>query len=389
MKKYRNTSFSFSGIDVLVLLLFAGMVMVSMFFYHSYSEVKEQFNIEKTKVDFIIQAPSSSQVTEISGLSHIDRIVPYYFRSISVATNKGSALASLYIIEKSEDISYTVFSNELCIKENKDLSGNQLLITEEVADSTGKRVGDTITLQIDAINVQFVVAGVFKSDHRHVGGSLLALNLDEVKTAVNSAKYSGAFVSSKNLDESKQFFQNEYIPQGDIRSREEFKSDEAYQTYLKTREQGDTTKETFSRADFLKELNKRNQSKLWRRIFLAIGTMLVAIIIVSICLIGKVRRYSDESVLRDIKDNYGFDQERDMFKRYFNSVIIGVVIVGMAAWVASYFLNWTGVFSPICCCGIAMAVILTSVISSIEVKSLKKRFFTVLEEYRAKLNREN
>ena len=66
MKKYENINFRVSAPEIIGIIVFACLLAATVFFYKSYSDVKDLFNIEKTEVDFIIQAPSAEQVTEIS-----------------------------------------------------------------------------------------------------------------------------------------------------------------------------------------------------------------------------------------------------------------------------------------------------------------------------------
>lgn len=88
MKRFNNKNFRVSSTEIIGLIVFLCLLLCSAFFYKSYSDTKGLYNIEKTKVDYIIQAPSTDQVTEISKLDHIDKVTPYYYRSVDVHAGK-------------------------------------------------------------------------------------------------------------------------------------------------------------------------------------------------------------------------------------------------------------------------------------------------------------
>ena len=88
MNRFNNKNFRISSTEIIGLITFLCLLLGSAFFYKSYSDTKGLYNIEKTKVDYIIQAPSAEQVTEISQLDHIDRVTPYYYRAVDVQVRK-------------------------------------------------------------------------------------------------------------------------------------------------------------------------------------------------------------------------------------------------------------------------------------------------------------
>lgn len=381
MKKYENTNFRVSAPEIIGIIVFACLLAATVFFYKSYNDVKDLFNIEKTEVDFIIQAPSTEQVSEISNLGHIDRIVPYYYRSVDVSGEKGRVSSHLFVVENADDIPYTTLSDALLLKKVSGSGGNSLFVTDDFAKSVGVNAGDTIKISVDGTDVSFTIEGIYKSDHRHVGGTLIAVKTADIENAMKSARYGGAFVTSNNLSESGSYFANEYKPQGDIRSRDEFDTDDAYQTYLETRDQSDTTKEAFVTADYAKELSRRNSGKLLRNVVIVVALAVVAYILLAFIMIVRTNNYTKTNVLRDIKDNFTIDQETRMYKKYFTTLCLLMLIINVVIAAISYFIGWMELVSVVNIAEICATVVITLILGSGATKKLKERFLIENKKY--------
>ena len=374
MKKYENTNFKISTPEIIGIIVLACLLLVSVFFYKEYSDVKGLFNIEKTEVDYIITAPSEAQVAEISSLEHINKIVPYYYRSVDVFGIKGNVSSSLFIIEDEEELPFTTLSDELMLKKISSGNGNSLYITEEFAKSAGVGLGDTIQLTIDGTPLNFTISGLYKSDYRHVGGTLIAIMTDEIADTMKSAKYAGAFVDSNNLSETGNYFSNEYVPMGDIRTRDEFDSDEAYQKYIDTREQGDTTKDAFVTEDYIKELSRRNNSKLIRNLLIAIACVALGYFIMMLLMIIRANAYTKTNVIKDIKDNFTIKQETRMYKKYFFSMWFVMTLANAMVIAGAHFIGWVDVLSIINIVELCSTIILSFLVCGMATNKLKQRF---------------
>lgn len=381
MKKYENTNFRLSAPEIIGLIVFVCLLVATVFFYKSYSDVKELFNIEKTEVDYIIQAPSKEQVNEISNMGHVDKITPYYYRSVDVSAGRGNVSSHLFIVDDANDIQYTTLSDKLLEKKASQGSANKLYITDDFAKNSGISVGDTIQLAIDGTDVTFSIAGIFKSDHRHVGGTLIAVKTDDVEKAMKSLRYSGAFVASNNLTDSNNYFMNEYDPMGDMRSRDEFESDEAYQTYLDTRVQSDTTKEAFVTSDYIKELSRRNNGKLIRDMIISIACVILGYIIIALIMIMRTNNYTNTNVLRDIKDNFTIDQETHMYKKYFISFGSFLLLINAIIALIAHFVGWMNIVPVVNALQLSMTIVIFIVIGKFAIDKLKQRFMIENKKY--------
>lgn len=384
MKKYENTNFRVAYPEIVGIIVFACLLAAAVFFYKSYTDVKDLFNIERTEVDFIIQAPSMEQVTEISNLSHIDRIVPYYYRSVDVSADKGKVSSHLFIVEGADDIPYTTLSKELLLKKGPGNGVNALYVTDDFAKSAGVKAGDSIKISIDGTEVDFTIEGIYKTDHRHVGGTLIAVKTADIENAMKRARYGGAFIASNNLSESGSYFANEYKPQGDIRSREEFETDDAYQTYLETRDQSDTTKEAFVIADYARELSRRNSGKLLRNLILVIALAIAAYIILALIMIVRTNNYTKTNVPRDIKDNFTIGQETRMYQKYFATLCLLMLLINVAVTAVSYLLGWMELVSIVNIAEIGGTLFVAIILGSVATRKLKERFLIENKKYEEK-----
>ncbi len=389
MKQYENKNFRVSSPELVGTIIFLGLLLVSLFFFGIYGDTKDLYNIGKTEVDFIIQAPSQEQVSEISKLDHVDEITPYYYRSVYIDSGKKTVVTNLLIIERAEDIKYTTFSNQLKVKTGSTYSGNTVYVTDDFAKNTGINVGDTLNISIDGTTLSFTVAGIYKSDYRQVGGSLLSVLTDEIKSAMTSMKYSGAFIGSNNNSASGSYFLNEYTPKGDLRSREEFDSDESYNTYLEAHNQADTTMSTFVTADYLSEIARRNEAKLLRNFVLTIAAMVIAYILMIALITARASNYTKNSVLRDVRDNFTVEQETRMYSKYFTRVCILMLISNVIAIIVGTVLGWAKIFSIPNIVAILITVVVITACGTIQKNKLKNRFLVEQKKFEDEQKKED
>ena len=387
MNRFNNKNFRVSSAEIIGLIAFLCLLLGSAFFYKSYSDTKGLYNIEKTRVDYIIQAPSAEQVTEISQLDHIDRVTPYYYRAVDVQVGKRNISTNLFIIESAADRDYTSFADVLA-KNTKSADGNVIFITDDFAQNAGIAVGDMLDIVLDGNPISFAVSGVYQSDYRMVGGSLLTIITDEVQSAMKSTKYSGAYIASNNLAVSDKYFDNEYEPKGNLRSRDEFDTDEAYQRYLDTQGQDDTTMATFVTADYVSEVSRRNNTKLIRNMILSIVCLVAAYVVMMIIVSLRASGYTNHNVLRDVRDNFTIDQETGMYSRYFTSITtlmltanIGIAVIGLVT-------GWIKLVSPLNIIGICASALLMTVCGSIQKNKLTEKFLVEQKKYKEEKRKE-
>lgn len=375
MAKFRNKKLRIKGTELICLILFFIISCASVFFFGEMNETKKVFNISKTNVDYVVQAPSSDQISEIRGMEGVNNVVPYYYRSVSYSGGKKNCNTNLFIIENADDIDYTTFSNQL-LQSGKAPSGEmQICITDEFAKNTGLGVGDELTLSIDGTVMQFDISGIYASDYRFVGGSLLTVYNETIASSMKSTKYSGAYVSSDTSALLDDYFKNEYIPMGDMRTKEEFESEEAYKTYLETRGQSDSSMKTFVTADYMNEVTNRNQAKIWRSMGLMIVMFVAAYLLIMVFIIKQGNGYTNTNVIKDVRDNFTLEQEDQMYSNYYGMFGLLMVVANALSYVLSVLLGWAPVISYLGIASLLVTIILVLITSYGQRRKMKERFF--------------
>ena len=357
MAKIRNKRLHISVAEYITALLLLSILIAGAFFLSQYLDVRKNYNIKETSVDFIISAPSKEQVSEISALPHIDSVVPYVFRSIEVNKNNKTIESNLYIIENASDLPSTVFSDKLAIKKTGSNSGNALYISQDFAQLSKLNLNDAVDLTIDGTSVKFQIAGIYKSDYRNVGGTLIAVLNDDIVSALGGTyRYNGAYVSSNDANKTRDYL-DDYQPLGDLRSREEFSSDEAYQIYLDERK-NDDGRSVFDRETHLNNVGKRNDARLIRNLLLAIVCGVAAILVVCISTSKRLIGYINKQADNDRRNSFELDQERAMFKSFCVSDVIIMIVAYIVALAASWIVFKVNVLSWISLIGILIILVL-------------------------------
>lgn len=308
-KTYRNTRFRVSWPEMLGVLFFGILLLGASWAHISYERLASVFNIAKTKIDYIIQAPSKEQVVQIKQLDHVAHIVPYYYRFIEVPTAKGTLHTNLQIIDNETDLAYTPFADDLLLQKAKVAGENKLYISDDFAKNSGWRVGKFVEFTIGQTPLRFSVAGVYKSDDRYVGGLLIAIKSSPVTVAMSNAKYSGAFINSKNRAISGVYFKTEYKP-----------------SYLSIEEIKMPT-ETFVVGDYLQDKTRRYAAQVSRAFYSWIGLLLLAYAVLGAVNFWRAKMYCQKWVCVDLADNFTVNQEIAMYQRYFINLFVLLLLV--------------------------------------------------------------
>ncbi|MBQ3041271.1 MAG: hypothetical protein IJD42_06705 [Clostridia bacterium] len=341
MTKYKNKNFRISIVEIAVVIIVALSFFVGGLLYDSYIQTKDLYNIEKTDVDFIVQSPSDSQVVEMEMLSHIDKVTPYVYYSSDFSVKGKNVKSNLFVIQDKSDLKYTVFSDQLLESEKNVDSKNEIYISNDFASSLSLIPGDEISTIICGQNVKFTIASIYKSDNRQVGGMAIATMSGDVLEALSGGyKYSGAYIKSNDIAATEDFLES-YVPLGDLRSRDEFDSDELYQIYLDKRAETDYTLTTFYRESYLNEVSKRNDSKMLRESLLVFGIMGGCALILFAFYLVRTLMYCKTEVRKDIKNKFSFKQEQSMFNKYFVLNLIVVLLCSVIfAFVGSLIFDY-------------------------------------------------
>lgn len=337
MSNCRNKRFHITIFDIIIICFFLALTLIASYFVSVRNETVGIFNIEKTNVDYIITAPSKEQVAEIQSLDSVDIITPYLYRTIEFKGEQKTIKSNLFIIEDVADVEYTVFSDDLIIDRSLTQYDNPLFISVELANNAGLSIDSDVTLTLHEEKIRFNIQGIYKSDYRHIGGTAIAILVNNVATTIgDNYRYNGAYICSNDISATNDYLKS-YIPLGDLRGRDDFDTVEQYQIYLEDRENTDHTQKTFYREAFLSELHNRNDAKLARELMLVITIFAGAVFMVVIWLMCKTLIDIKNNTAKDIYNSFSVKQEKQMYNRYFAfSMIIYIAVFCLSVVIALF-----------------------------------------------------
>lgn len=380
MSKYKNKRLHITSFDIVFAIIFLVLLVVSAFFWSNFQETQGKFNIKHTKVDFIISAPSHEQITEIGSKEDVDKIVPYVYKTVDIKGNKKSVNSGLYIIENAADLEYTVFSDSLKIKTVSSSVNNPLYVSSELAKTADISTSETVNISVSGTPIEFTVVGIYKSDYRNVGGTAIALMQNDIKTVCgDDYRYNGAYISSNDLTATKSYLES-YIGMGDLRSADEFDSDAAYQQYLENRNNKSSSESTFYRDDYIKELDRRYSSKLYRELIISLSFIVGSLISLLINLICKPGKYTKSDVEKDIRNNFTLKQEKQMYSRYNVCGLILYILAFIAYLSVSYFVVGNALISLSNISALALTVLFVVIARALSIRKLNKQFSLCAEK---------
>ena len=114
---------------------------------------------------------------------------------------------------------------------------------------------------------------------------------------------------------------------------------------------------------------------------LVIVLAVVAYIILALIMLVRTNNYTNTNVLRDIKDNFTIDQETRMYKKYFTTLCLLMLIINIAVAAVSYFIGWMEIASVVNIAEICATVVVTLILGSGATKKLKERFLIENKKY--------
>lgn len=380
MNMHKNKRLHISVFDMVFLVVFLAASLLAEYSMSNCRKTKELFNIENSYVDYTITAPSQEQIQAIKSRDDIDHVTPYVFKTVDCNVTDKNIRSNLFILESVDDIKYTSFSDELLIKKDSHKYENPLYISSDFAANAKLSLGDTVSIALQEKPISFSIQAVFESDHRYVGGTIMALMQGDVVSAIgNDYVISGAFIDSNDITTTNEFL-NDYVPLGDLRTRDEFDSDELYQIYLEERESTDFTKTTFYAERYLDELHTRKDNQLKREFGIAVGVFILGLFVTLLSLRHKAQSYIKRDVIKDIHNNYSIEQETDMFKAYFSKILLCYVLLFLVTRLISMYAFHNELVSIINTISLIAVILSVLIVRVINVANLKNEFAIRVKE---------
>lgn len=335
----KNTNFKVELLDLVLILFLVMMIIFSGLTYSNYLNSKSYFDIEKTSVDYIIQAPTTEQVLEISHYSDVTTITPYLFFSEDANVNNKSIRLNLYVLEQIESLNKTIFSDELLVSKAKINYENPVFISDDFARVHNLKIGDKISTEILNTNIEFQVQKIFLSDKRTAFGTVIAIKQGQLETAItsnygSSYKYGGAYIESNDLNKTNKWLKD-YQPKGLLKERSEFTSDELYALYLNSFNSTDYTLTTFNRENYVENLHNIVDQEIRRSIIITFTVQVISVLLMIVFINYRTRNYMKTEVVKDKKNNFTFLQEKAMFNKY----LINILLISLLSFVLLIVVN--------------------------------------------------
>ena len=375
---YKNRQFKMGALTFDVAILLLAAVIVSGYFSRDRENIKGKFNVEKTSVDFIIQTPSNEQIEAMRSLDHINSVTPYYFSTGNANIDGKTVKTEMYLVKSANDIPNTLFSDKLLVQEKKEQSDGAIVYIDSCfSKNNGLKAGDSIKLQNAAGEVDCTIGKIFSSDGRHDNGMLMAIYEGAIKESIGEAvalRYSGAYIDSKDVAATEEYLKS-YIPEGDLRPRTDFDSDELYEAYLDTHNSVDSSQTTFYRDRYIKEMNNRYSGELLRDLVLSFVFIVAVMLIGVIALTAQPSQYIKNDAIKDIRNNYTFDQEKEMFSSYFASSTVLMLLAAIIGSCINIFLLKLPVANIPLIVGLVAAVVIVIIPRSITLKKLETEYY--------------
>ena len=246
MKKNWKVLYLISSSIVFVLIA----IICSFGFYNgTVNSVLDKYNFESiyinSRIDFIVPSPSFEQVGEIENSeSSVDAITPYYFFNTSLDVNDKSIMSNVVLLDDNKKINYTPYNDDRLLSGTFGSEQTFAVVDEAYSKKNNCKIGDQISLVIDSKKFSFVVKAISENNPFYEDSIALVIkNYDSKVINANNFKYSAAYVHANDYSECKNFLETEYKPLGRLKNRDDFPTDEAYNTHLQNFNSADWTKE--------------------------------------------------------------------------------------------------------------------------------------------------
>lgn len=191
---------------------------------------------ENTQIDFMIPSPSKEQVENFKNEPFVSGILPYYYTKANATCNEKEQTNNILFFDTFSNMGLSPYNEKRCI-DSSAFDESSMYVDYAFFARTKCKLGDEATFVLNGQTLKFVIAGIFEENTLFDGGAIAVQYNKTVENAVmkNRTKalpYSGAYLSSPNKEECKNYLYANYKPMGLLRERDEFDSDEAYSIYL-------------------------------------------------------------------------------------------------------------------------------------------------------------
>lgn len=243
----------------LILIIVFSAICSPIFTLESAQSISQKSEFEsiyiKTKMDFIVPAPSYEQEKSIISDSDgaIKAITPYYetMSPVNVNGNMVDSVTTLLFPDAGK-MEYTPYCTSRIIFGEKSYSGSDAIVDKRFIDEHICSLGDTVSIEIAGKTYQFTISGEAETNTLYDNGTIaLILSESDYKQLIDAGiDYSAAYVCSDDYDQCKSYLFNQYKPLSRLKDRSAFDSEETYARH----------EENFNNADWSKEITDLSEN---------------------------------------------------------------------------------------------------------------------------------
>ena len=291
----------------------------------------------KSKIDYQIPNPSSKQLEKIKNKDFVDNVFGYYLTKINVSSNK-SVKVDLLLSDTMENLSFTMYNDSNLINTvEHNLNENYAYLDYKAAKLLNVNCGDEISFAISNETFKYKVCSIYQTNTLFKNGTVLVDFSDSLKNAyevnASSKNYSGAFIDAKDTGQCETYLKD-YIPEGRLKDRSEFDTEEEYLAYNNAIKSGDYSNEisnfSYSREQAINEFNEANKNLL---IMSYVGSIIVGVIYIFASLVLR-RRKTEEKYFSKVLIN-----KNKIYIYRLNSLIISLILFVVTTTIIQLIFN--------------------------------------------------
>lgn len=228
VKSWIKNRFLFSSILIVLLAIVLPLVFVNPY-VRAKAENRERIGVYKeSQIDYDIPQPTKTQLDEISALDFVNETFGYYYSKTTFTHNGKQQTAKVLFSDCMDSLEMTMYCSSRLISKSSVLYDNPIYFDYETAKKGNVSVGDQVVLS----GIAFTVQAIYETNVYYDGGAILVPLIGTQKELIesNATSYSGAYLSVNDRSKAESFFRT-YKPEGRLKSRDLFDSDEEYQTH--------------------------------------------------------------------------------------------------------------------------------------------------------------
>ncbi len=219
----------------IALALIVGLLFVFPYVNKLADDYNSQSMYRNTEIDFIVPEPSFDQVAELPGTNGIDKVFPYFLTKTEVKAGNKTRTTTILLSDQFQNVDMTMYNDKRLIKKSESEYDDSVMVDWKFCKDTSSKIGDTISFSVGEKTVDCRIYAFYETNSIYDDGAILVKisgdQFEAIKQKSLNNGYSGMFVKAKDYNECHQYFSEEYRPLGRLKDRDQFDTDEQYETH--------------------------------------------------------------------------------------------------------------------------------------------------------------